>query len=52
MKIQYHLRERRFYENTHPTVISGALRDLLPCAQFKKREKHPWRSFPFSKVAG
>ena len=22
----------------------GALRDLVPVVQFKKREKHPWRS--------
>ena len=32
--------------------MSGALRDLVPCAQFKKREKHPWRSNTFSKAAG
>ena len=31
--------------------ISGALRDLAPFAQFKKREKHPWRSVTFRKVA-
>ena len=24
--------------------ICGALRDLVPFVQFKKREKHPWRS--------
>ena len=29
-----------------------ALRDLVPFVQFKKREKHPCRSFNFSKVAG
>ena len=29
-----------------------ALRDLVPFAQIKKREKHPWRSVTFSKVAG
>ena len=29
-----------------------ALRDLVAFAQFKKREKHPWRSVDFSKVAG
>ena len=29
-----------------------ALRDLVPFVQFKKREKHPWRSVNFSKVAG
>ena len=30
----------------------GAFRDLVPFAQFKKREKHPWKSVNFSKVAG
>ena len=30
----------------------GALRDLVPFVQFKKREKHPWRSVYFSKVQG
>ena len=30
----------------------GALRDLVPFVEFKKREKHPWRSVNFSKVAG
>ena len=30
----------------------GALHDLVPCAQLKKREKNPWRSVTFSKVAG
>ena len=30
----------------------GSLRDLLPFLQLKKREKHPWRSVTFSKVAG
>ena len=28
--------------------IWNALRDLVPLAQFKKREKHQWRSFTFS----
>ena len=32
--------------------IWDALRDLVPFAQFKKREKHTWRSITFSKVAG
>ena len=27
------------------------LRGLVPFVQFKKREKHPWRSGTFSKVA-
>ena len=29
-----------------------ALRDLVPFVQSKKREKHPWKSVTFSKVAG
>ena len=29
-----------------------ALCDLVPFVQFKKREKHPWRSVNFTKVAG
>ena len=29
---------------------SDALRDLVPFVQFKKREKHLWRSVTFSKV--
>ena len=35
-----------------PMKYSGALRDLVLFVQFKKREKHPWRSVNFSKVAG
>ena len=30
--------------------IRDALRNLAPFVQFKKREKHPWRSDSFSKV--
>ena len=33
-------------------TIDDALCDLVPFAQFKKREKHPWTSVTFSKVAG
>ena len=33
-------------------LICDALRDLVPFVQFKKREKHLWRSVNFSKVAG
>ena len=33
-------------------VIRDALRDLVPFVQFKKREKHPWRSVTFRKLAG
>ena len=36
----------------HVLIICGALRDLVPFVQLKKREKHPWRSVKFSKVAG
>ena len=31
---------------------SDALRNFVTFLQFKKREKHPWRSVTFSKVAG
>ena len=33
-------------------IICGALHGLVRFVQFKKREKHPWRSVTFSKVAG
>ena len=32
-------------------VNSDALRDLVSFVQIKKREKYPWRSAVFSKVA-
>ena len=32
----------------HEFNICGALRDLVAFAQFKKREKNPWRSATFS----
>ena len=32
-------------------TICDALCDLVPFVQFKKREKDPWRSVNFSKVA-
>ena len=31
---------------------SDALHDLVPFAQFKKREKHPWKNVLFGKLAG
>ena len=34
------------------TDICDALRHLVPFVQFKKRERHPWRTVNFSKVAG
>ena len=33
-------------------ILCDALCDLVPFVQFKKREKHTWRSVTFSKVAG
>ena len=32
-------------------LICDGLHDLVPFVQFKKREKHPWRSTTFIKVA-
>ena len=32
--------------------MCDVLRDLVPFAQFKKREKDPWKSVTFSKIAG
>ena len=31
-------------------LICDALRDSVPFVQFKKQEKHPWKSVTFSKV--
>ena len=36
---------------TSITIKWGALNNLVPFLQFKKREKHRWRSVTFSKVA-
>ena len=33
-------------------IVYEVLRDLVLFVEFKKREKHPWRSVTFSKVAG
>ena len=33
-------------------ICDVILRDLVPFVQFKKREKHQWRSVSFSKVLG
>ena len=37
---------------TNVPMQCDVLQDLVPFVQFKKREKHPWRSVTFSKVAG
>ena len=48
MKNALYLTSKSFFVHK----ICGVLRDLVAFAQFKKREKHPWRSVNFSKVAG
>ena len=50
LNIIVYYEENRVQRTT--SIICVALRDLVPSAQFKKREKHPWRSVTFSKVAG
>ena len=40
-----------FHNPPHKSTCD-VLRDLVPFVQFKKREKHPWRSVTLSKVAG
>ena len=44
--------QRRNFQIFSSHHIYDALRDLGTFALFKKREKHPWRSVTFSKVAG
>ena len=39
-------------EHGQKLTSCDVLRDLVPFAQSKKREKHPWRSVTYSKVAG
>ena len=36
-------------KSLQPSGLIGALRDLVPFVQLKKREKYPWRSPTFSK---
>ena len=43
---------RTIYVQHTISLDSDVLHDLVPFVQFKKREKHPWRSVTFSKVAG
>ena len=42
---------KRWFSRVQIT-LHNALHDLAPIVQFKKREKHPWRSVTFRKVAG
>ena len=37
-------------DRAYGSCICDVLRDLVPFVQFKKHEKHPWRSVTFSKV--
>ena len=41
----------RICEKLALKAICGALHDLIPFVQFKKRAKHPWKNVSFSKVA-
>ena len=41
---------RTIYVHYTIGLDSDVLHDLVPFVQFKKREKHPWRSATFSKV--
>ena len=50
-----HKKGKNIFISTHykqPAGIYDALRDLVSFWQYKKREKHPWRSVTLSKVAG
>ena len=40
------------YSLKRTLAIYDTLHNLVTFVQFKKREKHPWRSVTFSKVAG
>ena len=44
--------KRGVYVQSFFRNICDALDDLVPFVQFKNREKHPWMSVAFNKVAG
>ena len=58
MKLTWVFLAYRGVSASHSIIIDEAfsicdvLRDLVTFVQFKKREKHPWRTVTFSKVAG
>ena len=58
MKLTWVFLAHRGVSASHSIIIDEAfpicdiLRVLVTFVQFKKREKHPWRSVTFSKVAG
>ena len=47
----YQIRKETFWHGTLVQTKCDALHDLVAFVQFKKREKHPWRSANFSKVS-
>ena len=51
-ELSTNLEKMSLVNRKYQSKICGALRDLVPFVQFKKREKHPWRCVNFSKVAG
>ena len=52
MKVHTPYPLRTIYAQRTIGLCSDVLHDLVPFVQFKIREKHPWRSVTFSKVAG
>ena len=59
-KVSFYIYENFAYKTFEMLLINGntqlvysdAFHDLVPFVQFKKREKHSWRSVTFSKDAG
>ena len=47
---KYNYNKNQFISQSPINFICDVLRDLVPFVQFKKREKHQWRSATFSKV--
>ena len=52
MKFSFHKEFNQQATGNGKKQNCGALRDLVPFVQFKRREKNPWRSVNFSKFAG
>ena len=42
----------RYLSDDYIDIKCDALRDLVAFVQLKKRDRHPWRSVDFNKVAG
>ena len=47
-----HYTEMTVWVDAKKNLLCDALRDFVTFVQFKKCEKHPWRSVTFGKVAG